>query len=179
MSRTDNVWSASISGHEDGLKVYYYVEAIDKAGNQKDSSIYYYEVSKASSSITCSVSKTNMTLGEELTVSGSISPFHADVTVTLIYTMPDGSTIDRTVITASDGSFRDTYTPDAGGLWSVEASWAGDWDHKGAKSPSAFFSVEETVKLPPKASFIFSAATNLSLIVTINFEDISTDPMAL
>lgn len=93
--------------------------------------------------ITCEVSKDKITQGDSITVSGSISPKRADVTVTLSYTQPDGSIISRTTTTKSDGTYSDSYKPDAVGTWSVSASWAGDDTYGGSSSTSKSFTVEE------------------------------------
>jgi len=44
MSRTDDTWSAIIPQQADGVKVEYYVEAVDKAENMKQSITYFYTV---------------------------------------------------------------------------------------------------------------------------------------
>jgi hypothetical protein len=97
--------------------------------------------------ITLSLSTNSVTLGNILTVSGSITPSVSGfppvsgVTVTLTYTKPDATTPNTTVTTATDGSFNDTYTPDVAGSWSVKASWAGNVDYLGATSFAEVFTV--------------------------------------
>lgn len=97
---------------------------------------------RAQSSITCSASPSTITLGSSVTVSGSISPSHAGVAVSLTYTKPDATTIARTATTTSAGSYSDVYTPDMAGSWTVIASWDGDSDHLGATSSHAHLTVE-------------------------------------
>ncbi|MFQ6074974.1 MAG: Ig-like domain-containing protein [Candidatus Bathyarchaeia archaeon] len=84
-----------------------------------------------------------MAEGDSLTVSGSISPAVSGKTVTLSYKKPDGSTFTITVTTGSDGSYSDSYKPDATGSWSVTASWDGDSTHDGASSESKSFTVKK------------------------------------
>jgi Ca-activated chloride channel family protein len=72
--------------------------------------------------VSCSVSPSNVHLGESVTVSGSISPSVSDVMVTLVYTKPDGSTFMRTRLT-NPGDYSDVYIPDMLGSWSVSASF--------------------------------------------------------
>jgi len=98
---------------------------------------------KASSTISCSVSPERVKKGETAPVSGSISPLHAGVTVTLTYKRPDGSTFKQTLTTTSTGMFSDTYKPETAGSWSVTASWEGDQDHNPATSTAFIFTVEE------------------------------------
>jgi len=84
---------------------------------------------------------TTITEGNSIIVSGSINPTLTGKTVTLTYRKPDGSTLNRTITTGSDGSYSDSYTPDATGLWSVTASWEGDSTHSGATSSVKSFMI--------------------------------------
>jgi peptide/nickel transport system substrate-binding protein len=95
------------------------------------------------SSISASVSPDSIRIGESVTITGSVIPRRGGRTVRISYTRPDSSTLVRTVTTAADGSFRDTYEPDAIGQWSVEVSWEGDAEHMGSTSPTLYFMVEE------------------------------------
>lgn len=63
--------------------------------------------------------------------------------VTVQYIRPDGSSVTHTVTNSDDGTFTDTFTPDASGQWSVKASWVGDEDHEGAVSDALAFTVTE------------------------------------
>jgi len=91
--------------------------------------------------LSCSVSKDTLTEGDSIIVSGSLSPALSGKAVTLTYKRPDGSTLNRTVTTGSDGSYSDSYAPDANGPWSVAASWEGDSMYNGATSSSKSFVV--------------------------------------
>jgi len=99
---------------------------------------HFANTPKFSSSISCSVSRFDLTLGESITVSGFIDPQVSNANVTLTYTKPDWSILNRTVTSAADGSYRDTFTPDSVGLWNVKASLKGDLIYEGASS--SFFS---------------------------------------
>jgi hypothetical protein len=96
---------------------------------------------KMATEISCSVSKNTITEGDSIVVSGSLSNTLSGKTVTLTYRRPDGSTLNRTVTTGSDGSYSDSYTPDATGSWNVAASWEGDSTHSGATSSLKSFTV--------------------------------------
>lgn len=101
-------------------------------------------VTKISTTISCSVSPSEVTEGGSVTVSGSISPAVSGATVTLTYKKPDATTFTRTATTGSGVSYSDTYKPDATGSWSVSASWAGDSTHEGASSLSIPFTVKKS-----------------------------------
>jgi len=96
---------------------------------------------KIATELSCSVSKSAIIEGDSIVVSGSLRATLSGKTVTLTYRRPDGSTLNRAVTTGSDGSYSDSYTPDATGSWSVAASWEGDSTHSGAISLSKSFSV--------------------------------------
>jgi hypothetical protein len=100
-------------------------------------------VTKVSTTLSCSVSSSEVTEGEPVTISGAISPEASDKRITLTYQKPDGSTVTRTITTGSDGTFSDSYTPNVDGSWSVSASWDGDSTHEGASSSSKSFTVKK------------------------------------
>ena len=110
-------------------------------------------VTKISSSLSCSTSSSEITIEDSVTVLGVISPAVSDKTVTLTYTKPDGSTVTRTVTIGSDGSYSDTYTPDTDGSWSVTASWGGDSMYEGASSSSKSFTVKKSGCLIATATY--------------------------
>jgi len=105
------------------------------------SSSVSFNVTKVSTTVSCSVTPSEVTQGASVTVSGSINPALSGKTVTLTYTKPDGTSLTRTVTTGSDGSYSDSYNVDAVGSWSVKASWDGDSTHASASSSSASFTV--------------------------------------
>ncbi len=112
-----------------------------------------FTVSKISTILSCSVSPSDLTFGDSLTVSGSITPPVSGVTVTLTYTKPDNSTVTRPVITGPDGNFSDSYTPNAVGTWIVTASWEGDSIHEDAASKQSFKIFEKPLMQDDKISF--------------------------
>lgn len=140
-------------------KDFTYTDPIDIAKGSKapfDASSYPLKITPArylvqvqcsesmpSSSISCSVSSTSISIGSSITVSGSITPACSGVTVTLSYTLPNATVFKRTVTSASDSKYSDTYTPSAVGSWSVKASWEGDASYAGATSSSTSFTVSK------------------------------------
>lgn len=108
-------------------------------------------VSKIESTITCSVSPQSVEKGEAVDVSGSINPAQENVTVTLVYKKPDGSTFNSLVKTDAEGSYKESYQPDVEGSWSVNASWPGDEKHKGDWASDSF-----EVRFPVSLSILTS-----------------------
>lgn len=104
----------------------------------------YLTVHKIASSISCSVSSETVKVGEEVGISGSISPVPNKTIVILSYEKPDGTVLNRTVSSTVHGTFSDVFTPISLGRWSVSASWQGNSYCEGATSTAASFNVEST-----------------------------------
>ncbi|MBS7649056.1 Ig-like domain repeat protein, partial [Candidatus Bathyarchaeota archaeon] len=91
-------------------------------------------IPRVSTSISCSVSPSTVTIGGSVIVSGVVSPAVGGVMVILTYTKPDASSSTRIVATSQNGAYSDIYTPDQLGSYSVIASWSGDDNCKEATS---------------------------------------------
>ncbi len=102
----------------------------------------------------------SLTVGENLTISGAISPPH-QASVTLEYTRPDGSNLTANLNSASDGTFRYTLKTDAPGSWTFSAMWYGDMNHVGAESRSVTIAVKQ-----PLVSLIAEFFKQLATIPT-------------
>jgi len=94
------------------------------------------------SSISCSVSANTTIAGEVVAVTGTVTPCVPHRDVTLTYSLPDGTTLKRTVKTDSASFFRDDYAPDIPGSWGVAASIEGDVYLDASTSEPATFTVE-------------------------------------
>jgi hypothetical protein len=116
-------------------------------------SIYLLFTAKTPTSLECSVSTTEITLGSTITVSGSINPIIPDKTVTLTYRKPDANTLTRTVTTDSEGTFTDSYKPDTTGSWGVSAAWTGDQNYEGSSSSQVSFTVKKSGCLIATATY--------------------------
>jgi len=132
--------AASLGNATIGVTVRYQAEG---GGIETRKYNYSVVVIKALTAISCSVSPYNITTGNDVRIQGLISPARPGKNVTLTYIMPDERIFTRTVITGSDGSYNDAFTPDAVGSWNVKASWEGDSTHADATSQSTSFTVEE------------------------------------
>ena len=93
------------------------------------------------SSLSIEVSPSKVSIGEPVTVLGSISPVHSGILVTLTYNMPNKTILTRNVTSTVLGYFKDTFTPEISGSWTVKAGWNGDLDHEGAESQEILFTV--------------------------------------
>jgi hypothetical protein len=84
--------------------------------------------------LSCSVSEDTVKEGGSITVSGSIDAGLPGIAVAVTYRKPDGSTLNRTVTTGSNGAYSDSLAVESVGSWSVSASWEGDTAHTGSTS---------------------------------------------
>jgi len=112
-------------------------------GGAEDGFVYFIE-NLQPTSLTCMVFKPKILLGEEVNVSGSISPPIEGAEVTLTFTRPNNTYLTINTSTTAGGVYNQTYTPDMIGFWRVQASWAGDAQYMGAESPEISFSVGES-----------------------------------
>jgi len=130
-------------------------------------------IGKIQSTITCSVSSEKVTKGEEIIISGALSPAVKEF-VTLTLYKPDKTTMDKTILSTVDGLFNYTFSPDIVGSWTVKASWTGDLEHEGAVSSTKSFTVEEKKpciiatttygsELEPEVQFLRSFRDNVVL----------------
>jgi dipeptidyl aminopeptidase/acylaminoacyl peptidase len=125
---------------------------------QDDSALYFigewWDWRVLPTELSCVAGKSRVTLGEELTVSGTLRPPVEGAEVTLRYTEPDGATQLRVALTGEDGSYVDAVTPQITGAWRVEANWEGDLGHGPAGSAAASFNVDETRREIPASPLL-------------------------
>jgi hypothetical protein len=93
--------------------------------------------------ISCIPSSTYISGGQNVTVSGFITPLRVGVEVDVTYIRPDGSTVIRKALTNTTGGYADTFMPDKLGQWKVKASWAGDAEYEGSTSYPEEFTVSK------------------------------------
>jgi len=83
-------------------------------------------VSKIFVSLTCNVTEETLTIGKNVTVTGSINPCLNYASIRLVFTRQNGSTIETSAYTEADGTFTAIFTPDSVGSWKVTAKFDGD-----------------------------------------------------
>jgi len=134
----------------------------DSIGNTYEAeNMRIIKILKEASTISFSVSTTKINLGDHIEISGSISPPHTGVEVTLKY-VKNGEEVVRKVLTTSDGSFNDTFMPNSAGLWNITVSWPGDYDHEGNASTQMI-----TVEAPTKTSWMLYGTVAVIMIVIV------------
>ncbi len=138
---------------------------------QDDSALYFigewWDWRLLSTELSCVAGETQVTVGEELTVSGTLMPPVEGAEVTLRYTGPDGATLLRVALTGEDGGYVDPMAPQLTGAWRVDASWEGDPGHGPAGSAAAAFNVVEKhrgIPAPPLLVLLGGLAMSVALL---------------
>ena len=94
-------------------------------------------ITKTSTLITYSIAPEVIHVGDEVTITGQISPPVRD-SVHLTFTKPDGTQDEVTAPSTVDGKFTGTYTPRQEGKWTVKINWRGDLEHEAASTEVTF-----------------------------------------
>ena len=74
--------------------------------------------------------------------SGALSPPLPETTITIVYTPPTDPPITHKAQTTSSGSYTDTFTATATGVWHAQAHWAGNASYLPSDSAVCAFSVK-------------------------------------
>jgi hypothetical protein len=72
--------------------------------------------------IDCTLSATDLAPGDQVTLSGYLSPPLKNAAIALVLNQPDGSTFSDSVQTAADGSFNYVMVPEQQGKWGINVS---------------------------------------------------------
>ncbi len=84
-------------------------------------------IEKLSSTITVSAFPTTLTIGETVTINGTLSPVRAGVEVAIWYILNGGtSTLLANVTTNANGVYTHPWTPSEVGSYELRSSWLGD-----------------------------------------------------
>jgi hypothetical protein len=117
---------ATIPAQERGVTVHYHVEAEDILGN----------VAIERGNYTCTLpSQLSLIISDPVggnatrDVRGLIIPTLPDTNISLQYRDPNEHWINTTLITDTQGEFRDLFTPNISGLWTVSATWPGNFEY--------------------------------------------------
>jgi hypothetical protein len=117
---------------------------------------------KKSSSMTITLDKTSITLGESVTISGLLTPA-LNVTVDLEIKCPNGTSVSKSIL-ASKGAFTYVFKPDVAGVWSFKASWKGNDEYYGCESSTVTLIARGAVSL---RIFVAPLITSVRSIIII------------
>ncbi|MGD9131039.1 MAG: hypothetical protein PVH73_05645 [Candidatus Bathyarchaeota archaeon] len=110
-----------------------------------DASSDYWKltVKKIPMAITCNITSSSPTIGENVTVTGQVYPVVENLTVTLTF-IGSNSSIEQVAYTDSNGTYLVSWKPDSMGLWQMNAHIAEDAYRSAAYSNSTSFKVNDT-----------------------------------
>jgi hypothetical protein len=131
----------TIPGQSAGSLVKFRIKALDYVGNVAQVNGSY--IVKDRTMITCTTSE-EITIDKAIVASGSISPSIANLSIILTFTTPNGTIIERSVRSESDGTYSVSLRPELMGDWHVEARVVGDGLHYPSESQTVAFRVVDT-----------------------------------
>ena len=139
ISGLKNTYTATIPEQPAGTKIEYNITAIDVMDN-KAQYLNSYAV-KYPTVTNCTLRTGVWTLGRNTTISGFVKPAAGNLTIEVIFTLQNGSILERYVQTLANGTFFASFNPNATGKWTVQAACLGNDLHFGSVSESVDFSV--------------------------------------
>jgi hypothetical protein len=95
-------------------------------------------VASLPSSIVLSGVTGTVNTGTETRLGGRFVPAAAGIELAVTLTGPDGSRVEQTAVTLSDGSFDLSFIPDQAGNWRWGAVWAGNADYLSSEAGATF-----------------------------------------
>jgi hypothetical protein len=104
-------------------------------------SSYKVSVNKTMSSVQLSVSSGNVTLGDSIVVSGSLTPLVNGATISLNLTSPSGKMSYYKVVCGGDGRYSYNLKPDEKGVWLAQSTWQGNEAYSNSTSYVSQFKV--------------------------------------
>jgi len=153
------------------VKVGEYMFSVRASGKGKThSSTVALRIDKMASSLELSVGQSWLgILLEEFEVSGIMKPPVEGSEVDLTYHGPGERTVTRKASVDREGRFRDSYSSDAPGNWTVMASWPGNSDVEGSSSSKVTFQKTSILPAPLSNKLIIAAVAALAAISSVAF----------
>jgi hypothetical protein len=132
-------YTATIAGQPAGTEIEYNITAIDAVGNRAQ---YLDNYTVKYPTITnCTLKSRVWTLGRNTAISGFVKPAEGNLTVEVTFTSQNGSVVEMFAETLTNGTFFASFSPNATGKWTVQATCLEDDLHFGSASEAIEFSV--------------------------------------
>jgi len=140
-------------------------------GDQKyygDESDVLVVAAKFSSSISLSVTPSNVTLGESVVIAGLISPIRSGASVSILYSVDEGSwSLIGNTTTSQTGYYFYSWKPLAVGVYRIKTMWVGDEITYGGESDVVMVEVVEEAGAFDYRLYFVVAAIAAVVVVTI------------
>jgi hypothetical protein len=138
-----------------------YAQFMNEAGLVSDSfsDSIFLGSAKSQSSITCSVSKSALEIGENAVITGQLYPALEGASI-VVRGRAEGSTwiVLGTTLTSPDGTYSFDWSPTADGRWEVMASWEGDEATAQCESQPLTLDIAEPAIIGPRELSIITMA---------------------
>jgi len=178
-------WTSAGQNQTDQDSKYTYTWTPEKAGTYEvramwlgddttygaTSNVLTLTVLKITSTISITLSSTNITLGENVTISGTIDPAQPSVTVTIQYRLNGGEWISlANATTDANSNYTYTWTPEKAGTYEVKASWEGDENTEGDESDMETLTVKKATEgIPLEIVIVLVAAIVVIAAIAVYF----------
>lgn len=153
---------ATVPGQAAGTVVTYQVQAADVLEN-----ILTYRGNytvKNASQLNLTLKSDAISIGENITIIGRVTPQVENLTVTLVFTSTNG-TFEQTVYTVGNGAILSSFKPTKQGNWQVQAIFEGDNTSYGNSSKSVEFKVNPPSFLSQFSIYIYAGAGAGGMII--------------
>ena len=156
--------TATIPNQPAGTTVHYHVEATDSLENSLTYSGNY--TVKYASTLSLNLTRKAVTIGENITLTGFVSPAAENLPITLIYASTNG-TFQQTVYTLANGTFKASFKPKSEGEWTVQAVFQGSDTIHPSSSSMLKFRVEPPSFLSRYSIYIFAGIGAVACIAAV------------
>jgi hypothetical protein len=102
-----------------------------------------FTMNKMLTSVTCNITSSSITIGENITVTGQVYPAMENLTVAVTF-ISSNTTVTKTALTYPNGTYVLNWKPDSMELWRVHAQIAEDTTKNAAYSSPTTFKVNDT-----------------------------------
>lgn len=163
-SNQTRTYTSAIPSQSAGTKIQYNITATDVVNNTARYTNSY--VVKYATLTNCTLKTKTWGLGRNITISGSISPAAGNLSVLVTFTPHNGSIVQKHVLTLANGTFFASFSPNATGKWTVQATCLEDDSHFGSVSESAeVLVVVESDFLGGYSMYIYAAVGVMATVV--------------
>ncbi len=132
---------------------------------------------RESTSMTISVDREQVTLGESVTVKVILTP-GLNVTIRLRLTCPNGSEVSR-LLSSPYGAYTYVFKPDSPGYWSIRATWEGNERYEGCVSNTVGIIVRTTVSLQMIAAPSITRVGGIIVVYVATTPGLANRPLAI